>query len=59
MMTYATLVLALLVGYVIGLMQKGITIKHVGEDKPTQYHKGVGADYYKEYYEKTNGVNKF
>lgn len=60
-MIYFSLVFSLFIGYVIGLMQNGIRIYHkedihVAEQK---YHESVGIDHFKEYYESTDGVNKF
>lgn len=59
-MEYIALVLALFVGYIIGLMQKGITIKHRDLDEvPKEYNESVGLQDYMDYYDKTKGVNKF
>lgn len=62
-MIYVALVLALVVGYVIGLLQKGIKITHVKEwDIPKTDRKPnptYGIPEFMDYHEKTNGMNDF
>lgn len=53
------LVIALALGYVIGLLQNGITINHKGEEFPEEVNKSVGIESYMQYHEDTNGENKF
>lgn len=59
-MIYLTLVIALALGYFIGLMQSGIKITmEPKKEEPVEYNKSMGIEEFKEYYEKTGGVNKF
>lgn len=57
-MTYLVIILALALGYVIGLMQKGINIHHHGEETPKEYNNSVGIDQYTEFYDKVIGVSQ-
>lgn len=52
------LLIALVVGYIIGLVQNGVTIKHVGEKAPKNFNESVGLEPYVDYYNETEGVNK-
>lgn len=60
-MIYLSLVIALALGYVIGLIQKGIHITHHDqyENTSNEYNKSVGIPEYMEYHEETGGVNKY
>jgi hypothetical protein len=63
-MTYLAIITSLLVGYVIGLVQKGITvnINHKDREIPTQYNESLVQelpDEVKQYYHETNGFNKY
>ena len=61
-MIYLALVTALGIGYAIGLMQNGIHIYHKENyhiDEDSEPNSSVGIDYFKEYYDETDGVNKF
>lgn len=60
-MIYLSLVIALFVGYIIGLVQKGITIVHKDNryEEPKEYNKSVGIKEFTDYYDQTDGVNKF
>lgn len=58
-MEYLAIVLALFVGYIIGILQKGITINYKDREVPDEYNKSVGLSDYTDYYDKTEGVNKF
>lgn len=60
-MIYLSLVLALVAGYVIGLLQKGININVNSNDAevPEKYNESIGIDEYMKYYEETDGANKF
>lgn len=60
-MIYLSLVLALVVGYVIGLLQEGININVNNNDAevPEKYNESIGIDEYMKYYEETDGANKF
>lgn len=51
--------LFLVVGYIIGLMQKGIKITHKTPEPPKEYNKSIGIDEFKQYYEETDGANMF
>ena len=60
-MIYLSLVLALVAGYVIGLLQEGINISVNSNDAevPEKYNESIGIDEYMKYYEETDGANKF
>lgn len=60
-MIYLSLVLALVVGYIIGLLQEGININVNNNDAevPEKYNESIGIDEYMKYYEETDGANKF
>lgn len=60
-MIYLSLVLALVAGYVIGLLQEGININVNNNDAevPEKYNESIGIDEYMKYYEETDGANKF
>ena len=60
-MIYLSLVLALVAGYVIGLLQEGINISVNNNDAevPEKYNESIGIDEYMKYYEETDGANKF
>lgn len=53
------LIIALVIGYVIGLLQNGITIKEQSMDVPKGYNKSIGLEEYTKYHDDTGGVNKF
>lgn len=60
-MTYLTLVLAIGLGYVIGLLQNGIKVyqNYQPEYEDGQYNESHGISEIKEYYDETEGMNKF
>lgn len=58
-MIYLSLVIALALGYVIGLLQNGININTTEKQAPKEYNESIGLDEYTKYYEETGGVNKF
>lgn len=45
-MTYLVLLLALALGYVMGLIHKGINIHHHGEPESEEYNSSVGLEEY-------------
>ena len=56
------MLIALVIGYVIGVLQGGIRVYEYSEPPETKkqsYNKSYGIDEFKEYYEDTNGANKF
>ena len=53
-MTYLVLLLALALGYVIGLLQKGINIPHHGDKEPEEYNSSVGIEEYMKEMDNTN-----
>lgn len=60
-MIYISLVLAVGLGYLIGIMQGGIHVHTggTGVTKPKKYNKSVGQDKFTDYYDETGGTNKF
>ena len=47
-------------GYVIGILQKGINIHHLDSvEFPEEYNESHGIQEFKEYYDETEGANKF
>lgn len=60
-MTYLTLVLAVGIGYLIGLLQNGIKIYPNSLEKMDnqEYNESYGVDEIKEYYDDTEGMNNF
>lgn len=57
------IVIAIVLGYVIGLLQNGIRVYHdvppVKNPEKRKYNKSVGLEEFTDYYEETGGVNKF
>lgn len=55
-------VIPLLVGYIVGLAQRGVHV-HLHDKKnevPTEYNQSINAnEEIKAYYEQTGGINKF
>lgn len=58
-MEYIALVLALALGYVIGLLQNGINIHHKDLEYPEEYNESVGTKEYEQYYDEQQGINNF
>jgi len=60
-MTYLSLVVAVGLGYVIGLLQGGIHIysNSTPKTKNLEYNESLGVDEFKQYYDDTGGANKF
>lgn len=60
-MIYLSLVITLAVGYIIGLLQNGITVnvRGKGVEAPAKTNKSVGIQTYMDYYDDTGGENKF
>ena len=60
-MIYLALIVALAVGYVIGMLQHGIKIYHEPKVKSEEIpkNKSVGLQEFTQYYDQTDGVNKF
>lgn len=60
-MEFLTLVLAVGLGYVIGLLQGGIHIypNSTPKTKNEEFNESYGVPDIKEYYEETEGMNKF
>lgn len=60
-MSYLTLVLAIGLGYVIGLMQNGVKVYTNTQPKVKEgeYNKSQGIQDIKDYYDETNGLNDF
>lgn len=52
-----TVLAALVIGYVIGLLQKGIHIHKHGEEYPDEYNQSVGMDEYMDFYDKNVNVS--
>lgn len=55
------ILLALVIGYGIGMFQGGIkiTVKKPDDEIPEETYKSIGNDDVKEYYDKTGGMNDF
>lgn len=49
---------ALVIGYAIGLMQKGINIHHHGEEFSDEYNTSVGQEEYMDYFDKNVKVRE-